>query len=86
MKLLLSVAVIVIATLVALSSCSSVSQQSTEPAAMPATTDKPHPLSKPATAPVAAPAETQMEGGIVGTGNENECAGSNNKNCNDNVK
>lgn len=86
MKLLLSVAVIVIATLVALSSCSSVSQQGAEPADMPASTDKPRPLSKPAAAPVAAPAETQMEGGIVGTGNENECAGSDNKNCNDNVK
>ena len=66
--------------LFALSSCSSVSEQSSQPVASPAV------KRQPASAPVS-PVEVQMEGGIVGTGNEEECKNSDNKlNCNDNVK
>ena len=72
----------VLAALFSFASCSSVSEQQAAPIAAPAAKSK----AKPASAPAASPAETQMEGGIVGTGNEDDCKDSNNKNCNDNVK
>ena len=63
-------------TLFAITSCSSMTEQRETPAAKPATS-----------APASAPLEIQMEGGIVGTGNEDDCKNSTNKiNCNDNVK
>jgi hypothetical protein len=62
--------------ILALASCASVNEPSS----------KPETRTRPSAAP-AAPAEIQMEGGIVGTGNENECKNSDNKiTCNDNVK
>ena len=67
-------------SLLTLSSCSSVSEQSSQPAASPPVQRKP-------AATTVSPAEIQMEGGIVGTGNEEECKNSDNKlNCNDNIK
>jgi len=73
-----SITAISFLTLLTITSRSSMTEQRESPAAKPA----------PATsAPASAPAEIQMEGGIVGTGNEDDCKNSSNKNnCNDNVK
>ena len=82
MKIAIHIALILCASLtmvLTFTSCSSVSQPGSAPVTQPAA--KP---TRPATVKV--PADTEMEGGIVGTGNEQDCKDSDNPGCNDNVK